>query len=231
MSRYKYDYDYDYDYEFDYDHDQRKHKHQQECVAGVVKKIVKAQDKVAAEESGRDCCSVSCERSIDQLLSPGSNRPNRNGNNTIPFVLFSKGKLKPFVGSGFRRPDGHFVCIESPVFRAKKFVGPDCVELELLLPVRGRRDDVGGDQGDHCNCGQCRHCQERRAGRDEHDRHVGSGHHGGHHHDHHNCRQFLCDFFNGQHIRNFRTTGVCITVDLNCFCAITCLDPIRPVNR
>lgn len=34
------------------------------------------------------------------------------------------------------------------------------------------------------------------------------------------CSQF------GTHAKNFKRTGICITVDLNCFSAVTCLEPI-----
>jgi hypothetical protein len=34
------------------------------------------------------------------------------------------------------------------------------------------------------------------------------------------CSQF------GAQARDFERTGICITVDLNCFCAVTCLEPI-----
>lgn len=36
----------------------------------------------------------------------------------------------------------------------------------------------------------------------------------------------VCDFFPAA---DFLATGICITLDLNCFCAITCLDPITPI--
>ncbi|WP_163971485.1 CotY/CotZ family spore coat protein [Oceanobacillus halotolerans] len=39
----------------------------------------------------------------------------------------------------------------------------------------------------------------------------------------------VCDYFPGNSIRDFQATGICITVDLNCFCGITCLDPITPL--
>ncbi|RDY71431.1 hypothetical protein DXT76_07550, partial [Halobacillus trueperi] len=39
----------------------------------------------------------------------------------------------------------------------------------------------------------------------------------------------VCDYFPGSSIRNLRATGVCITVDLDCFCSITCLEPTTPL--
>lgn len=40
----------------------------------------------------------------------------------------------------------------------------------------------------------------------------------------------ICPFFPGQTITDFQATGVCITVDLNNFHSIMCLDPIRPLS-
>ncbi|WP_181348037.1 CotY/CotZ family spore coat protein [Thalassobacillus sp. CUG 92003] len=39
----------------------------------------------------------------------------------------------------------------------------------------------------------------------------------------------ICDFFPGNSIRNLQATGICITVDLDCFCGIVCLDPVSPL--
>lgn len=177
------------------------------CIKDVVRKIVEAQ--VKAAEEAATACTTSCEQSIEDLLSPS--RPRRRPRHTtIPVMLTSKNG-KPFVGSGFVGRDrdgdrtGHFECIESPVFKVKGFVrgSNDCVRLELLLPVGGRPGPRGGeDKGD-----------------------AGHGHH--HSHDSHS----FCDKFGSRRIENFRETGVCITVDLDCFCGITCLDPITPVRR
>ncbi|MBX0359276.1 CotY/CotZ family spore coat protein [Halobacillus sp. Nhm2S1] len=44
------------------------------------------------------------------------------------------------------------------------------------------------------------------------------------------CRKKdVCDYFPGDSIRNLRATGICITVDLDCFCSITCLEPTTPL--
>lgn len=50
----------------------------------------------------------------------------------------------------------------------------------------------------------------------------------GEHHDHHSNHGSVCDFI-PKNTRNFRATGICITVDLNCFCGISCLSPITPL--
>ncbi|MBS3681819.1 hypothetical protein KGF86_16625 [Ornithinibacillus massiliensis] len=45
--------------------------------------------------------------------------------------------------------------------------------------------------------------------------------------------EYLCDFFQEQtpyKTIQFRSTGVCTTIDLDCFCGITCLDPISPLS-
>lgn len=178
------------------------------CIRDIVKRIIDAQREAV------DDCVTSCEQSIDELLS--RRIKNRRNETTIPFMLICEDSCKPFVGSGFvsRDRDGtrrrHFECIESPVFRVRDFVrGSDsCVKIELLLPVHDRRHDH-----DH-------HHEEGR----------GKEHHHDHdHHDHHDHHGSFCDKFGRRRIENFRETGLCITVDLDCFCGITCLDPITPV--
>src|SRR5699024_4668448 len=42
------------------------------------------------------------------------------------------------------------------------------------------------------------------------------------------CNNSVCGYFGGRPIKNFCHTGVCITVDLDCFCGISCLDPVTP---
>ncbi|ELK48947.1 CotY/CotZ family spore coat protein [Halobacillus sp. ACCC02827] len=158
------------------------------CVRDVIKKIIAAQEEVA----GRDrCCDVSCERSIRDLLSPESNG---NGPTTVPFILYCK-DCKPFIGSSVvrrRLPGGggtYLDCVQSPIFKAKKFVDgkKNCVKLELLLPAdaSGNPLDLGGDT--------------------------------------------VCDYFPTTSVRNLLATGVCITVDLDCVCSITCLEATTPL--
>lgn len=40
----------------------------------------------------------------------------------------------------------------------------------------------------------------------------------------------VCDFFPGRSIRDFQATGICFTVDLNCFCGIQCLPAVTPLS-
>ncbi|MEN2768817.1 CotY/CotZ family spore coat protein [Ornithinibacillus xuwenensis] len=100
-----------------------------ECVCDVVRKIVKAQDEVAAAMDN-NCCTTGCEQSIRDLLSPAT----ANGNTTIPFLLYCKGDCDLFFATGVAQNGNGaaFDCIETPVFRAKKFKKGCCVELELL---------------------------------------------------------------------------------------------------
>lgn len=159
------------------------------CIIDVVKNIVKAQ-KQAVEVAG-DSCMLSCDSSMQDLLSPSMDNM-RPRNTTIPFILYSKGTNLPFFGQGVcRDTDGVFQCTNSPIFRAKGFVpgSSNCVRLELLVPA----DDAGASTmvTDPTT---------------------------------------VCDIFqNG--VENFIATGICITVDLNCFCAISCLDAITPVRQ
>lgn len=162
------------------------------CVCQVVREIADVQDEVS--NNNNDCCTTSCERSIQQLLSPETNN-NSNVNTTIPFILTCKGDCSPFIASGVYRAtigasnNSYFGCVESPILRVKELLDDDecCARLEILLPVN-QAGDVVVDEGDE-----------------------------------------VCDFFTGEAVRNFIATGICLTVDLNCFCGITCLDPITPL--
>lgn len=162
------------------------------CVRDVVRGIVVAQNEVNNNNDG--CCSTSCERSIEELLSPSTNG-NMNRPTTIPFILYCKGDCDAFIGSSVYRSQigqsGNFAfnCVETPIFRAKQFVddSEDCVKLELLQPVT----EGGSAPGD--------------------------------------SPESVCDFFPGNSIRDFQATGLCITVDLDCFCSIACLDPVTPL--
>lgn len=176
----------------------RRDGNRRDCVRDVIRRIIDAQRKV--EDTTSIVCATSCERSIEDLLSPSRDH-RRPRHTTIPFMLINK-LGKPFIGSGIVNRDGDggrrdfFECIESPVFRVRNFTrGSDnCVVLELLKPVHRRHDGEG------------------------------------HEHKHHSsAHATACDFFEGRRIHNFRSTGVCITVDLDCFCGITCLDPITPI--
>src|SRR5699024_9979484 len=144
-------------------------------------------------------CQSSCERSIDDLLSPGRERRGRH--TTIPFMLTCKDKCSTFYGSGFcghggsLGRHGHFECVESPIFKVQGFVrgSNNCVRLELLVP-----EGYYSDGEDH----------------------------GGHHHN--KCGGSVCSGFGYKHFKNLRRTGVCITVDLDCFCGISCLPATTP---
>src|SRR5699024_7192921 len=90
-----------------------------DCVCGTVRDIIKAQNKVKDDD-----CSTSCDSAIEKLRRP-EHGPRYT---TIPFVLYSKGTSKPFIGSSVFKNPGHkhhhsfFGCVETPVFRAKKFI-------------------------------------------------------------------------------------------------------------
>ncbi|MGF7016197.1 CotY/CotZ family spore coat protein [Ornithinibacillus bavariensis] len=154
-----------------------------ECVCDVVRKIVRAQNEVA--EAQDDCCTTGCEQSIEQLLAPTT----ANGPTTIPFLLYCKGDCDLFFATGVRPDNSTFDCIETPVFKAKKFKKNCCVELELL---EFETNGSGGLLSSH------QHNKD-------------------------------CSFIPSNTTGNFVETGVCITVDLHCFCAIQCLNPVTPV--
>lgn len=176
-----------------------------DCVKDVVKKILDAQQQASDDVS----CATSCERSIDDLLSPERHhRPHRY--NTIPFMLFTKDCVKPFVGSGFtsrrgRRGNrrGNFRCVESPIFKVKGFKrgSNSCVTLELLEPIQSK-----GHHDGHSHEGDVESTHLHNSG----------------------CGCSMCKAYGDHYFDNFCYTGICITVDLNCFCGISCLDPVRP---
>lgn len=191
------------------------------CIKSVVKRIVKAQR--IAVDAENDSCGTSCERSLEDLLSPVLEARPRRRHTTIPFMLICKHTCKPFVGTGITSRDhhnhdhdqnrnrhGHFECVESPIFRVRGYSGKsdNCVKLELLLPAYHRRGNEGADCSDN----------------------VGGNKHGDHSHGKDCCGGSVCDHFSGKHIHNFRETGICITVDLDCFGGITCLDPVTPIR-
>ena len=162
-----------------------------DCVCNVVKNIVNVQDEAA------DDCSLSCGTFFQQLKSGGNEMNNRH--TTIPFMLYCDGACEPFIGNGvFQAPKGRnretfFGCVETPIFRAKRFVKDSncCVILELLLPVN-------------------EYCEAKQPPTES--------------------RNTVCSFFPGDDpITDFQATGICLTVDLEKFIAITCLDPITPL--
>lgn len=170
-----------------------------QCVCHKVREIIAAQDKVAEQNLGNGC-TTSCDRSIESLLAPatGGNPPR---NTTIPFILYCKGDCKPFFGTGVtqesRTSGGYnFDCIESPVFRAKKFIDGKgcCVQLELLEAVYYSGATSTDEETNELTT---------------------------------SSDQSVCDYLNYK--RYLRSTGVCITIDLNQFFGITCLDPITPL--
>lgn len=163
-----------------------------DCVCDVVSKIIQAQDEVV--DNG---CSTSCDRSIQQLRGKGNGSGPQN--TTIPFILYCGGTCEPFVGSGvFQAPvdkngETFFGCVETPVFRAIKFVKNSdcCVKLELLLPV-----------SDGCEIKS---------------------------HNTDNVSK-VCPFFPEDNpVTDFVSTGICLTVNLEHFMGITCLNPITPI--
>lgn len=175
------------------------------CVRDIVRSIVRAQ-RQAVEAEG-DTCFTGCDRSIEDLLSPAAENRDRLRFNTIPFILYCGGSCKPFVGAGVRRVrEGgsnrtHFECTESPIFRVKSFVrnNENCVRLELLVPVSG---GPSSREDENTNRGGQSGSQA--------------------------CCGNVCNFFPNR-TRDFRATGICITVDLNHFTGISCLDPITPI--
>lgn len=162
----------------------------EDCVTNVIKQIIEAQDQVF------DDCSLSCEASIQQLKRNGHEVD--ASHTAIPFMLYCGGTCEPFIGNGvFQAPCGNewgtfFGCVETPIFRAKRFVknSDRCVQLELLLPLSGG-------------------CEVKQPPEEASNK--------------------VCSFFPGHDaVTAFQATGICLTIDLDHFIGITCLDPITP---
>lgn len=177
------------------------------CVQGTIQQIINAQRKV--EKQGLATCSTSCERSIADLLSPGTTVTSPF--TTIPFMLICKNSCKYFIGQGITQTATNdstvFECLMTPVFKAKSFIkgSNNCVRLELLLPVsNGNNNDGNSDNGNENGESGFQVAQIENNG---------------------GC--IPCDFFSDE-VTGFQKTGVCITVDVNSFSGITCLDPITP---
>src|SRR5699024_11098667 len=117
-----------------------------DCVCDTVKDIIRALNKVKDDD-----CSPGCNSSIEKLRNPGHDHGPRY--TTIPFARYPIETSDPFIGSGVFKSPGHkqsksfFGCVETPVFRAKKFIRHSncCVQLELLAPASGDCDLTG-----HC---------------------------------------------------------------------------------
>ncbi|MDP4084393.1 MAG: CotY/CotZ family spore coat protein [Bacillota bacterium] len=144
----------------------------QNCVCAVLTAIADAQDQVSPVTTG---CTVSCERSIQELLSGVS--PATTAPNTIPVILYCG--CDPFLGTGVSVGNNHALdCVQSFVFRVSSVDENCCARLELLT--------VKGGPNPATPCAQ----------------------------------------FNGAKVSDITRTGICITVDLSCFCAVTCLEPV-----
>lgn len=169
------------------------------CIRDIVKKIIDAQRKVAGTDAVT--CVTSCEQSIEELLSPShDHRPTRH--TTIPIMLFD-GCGKAFVGSGFVRSES-----------GNRRSHLKCVESPVFK--------VKGFAPNSSNCVRVEILLPVYA--------RGSEGSDGNHTDCHTSKKHgPCSYFGNKPIRNFRETGLCITIDLDCFCGITCLDPITPI--
>jgi len=150
------------------------------------------------------CCDTSCEQSISDLL--GETEPG-NDLDTVPVILYCKGTCKPFKGFGVGlRNDGRNLrpAVGSFFFRVKKVTRDNCAVLELLLSERDRHHH-------------------------HHENHHESveGESSDHRHKKH-CND--PESPSCQSTRDLEATGLCLTVDLDCFCHVTCLPAIEALS-
>ncbi|GAA0301444.1 spore coat protein Z [Gracilibacillus halotolerans] len=143
------------------------------CVADVLRLIADRQDDVEDQN-----CSVSCMRSINELVSPAIT----SNVNTVPFILYGKDNT-PFTGYGANvvsNGSPTFDCVSTFIFRVSEVSEDDsCAVLELL--------EIGTPVANTDN---------------------------------------PCDQIGGEEVEDLSRTGICITVDLDCFCGVSCLPPV-----
>ncbi|GAA0432777.1 spore coat protein CotY [Lentibacillus halophilus] len=138
------------------------------CVCDILKEIANAQNDVV-----ENCCTTSCEKSINDLLG---DTDQGNGLDTVPVILYCEDNCEPFKGFG-ANPDNIGDMMASFYFRVKRVDDDCCAVVELLRDPgdTSRNPDNPVDQD----------------------------------------------------TSNLRATGICITVDSNCFCHVTCLPAIN----
>ncbi|RWZ55122.1 spore coat protein [Halobacillus fulvus] len=113
---------------------------------------------------------------------------------TVPVILYCK-DCKPFKGFGSKKGGNHCEVKGSFFFRVKSVDEHGCAVLELLFADNHHHHGgVGGMEESSSES---------------------------HHHHHHN--KFDPKSPADQSCEDLRASGICITVDLNCFCHVTCL--------
>jgi hypothetical protein len=146
--------------------------------------------------TGDSDCLVSCERSIEELLA-GAQRPS-NDLNTIPVILYC-GDCAPFQGFGVKVKDHD----NGNGGGGQGGNRGDDNKLECVSTFLFRVNSVD----DNC-------CAKLELLSTNH----GKGKK--------NKDNDLCEQLDNVKLDEIEGTDICITVDLNCFCAVTCLDPI-----
>lgn len=170
------------------------------CVSEVIEDIILAQKEVSDESSAGGGCRTGCDRSIKDLLSPGMSN---NGPlyTTIPFILYCAGTCSPFFGTGIYKSNNMGE-------GNNRYL--NCVES----PIFRAKNFVEGST----NCVRLElllpATEDGMAPCTNDDGGKGS----------------VCSYFPNDTVSKFQATGICITVDLNQFYGITCLDPVIPFS-
>ncbi|OZU88932.1 hypothetical protein CIL03_07880 [Virgibacillus indicus] len=155
----------------------------------------------AQDEVIEDCCVSSCESAIKQLRKRKSDLAPQH--TTIPFILYCNSSCSPFIGSGvFQAPMGNCK-------RNNNFFGS--VETPIFRAKSFAKDS------DNCVklelllpvTEQCEVLMPALDGC--------------------KCGSISQFFPTDDPVTGFQATGICITVNLNHFLAVTCLDPITPI--
>lgn len=150
----------------------------------------------AQDKVGANGCSSGCDRSIHQLLSQKTGHDIDPTRTTIPFILYCAGTCEPFIGSGVYKT--------SIGSKGRHAFG--CVET----PIFRAKNFVKGS--DCCVRLELlvpisEGCEVAIPPKD--------------------TMSKVCSFFPTEDpVTGFQASGICLTVNLDHYSAITCLDPI-----
>ncbi|ASN06496.1 CotY/CotZ family spore coat protein [Virgibacillus necropolis] len=153
-------------------------------------------------EAQNDVVENCCDTSCERSINDLlGDNDNGNGLDTVPVILYCKDGCKPFKGFGANHDD--YKVEDSFFFRVKRVDKDCCATLELLVDDKYYDDDDDDDDDD-----------DRDRHRYDKDR-----------------KHYKKDSPEGQCVKDLRASGICITVNVDCFCHVTCLPAIDAFSR
>ena len=174
-----------------------KEKHHDKDEQACVEEVLEAILKAQRKVEKEDKKKCSSCKESIHELLEEHKKPKKD---TIPFILYCG--CDPFKATGVTTDgkgpkDRKLDCVTSFIFKIKDLKG-ECAELELLT-FKSKKDD-GKKDNDH---------------KDDHKK------------GHHKKDLSLCEQIDHEKVEDLEATGICINVDLSCFCGITCLPAVR----